>query len=354
MQPTTNGSVTYIKDGNLKTITLNSRNRKKVLDDIFETSYYGSYNQLTANIKENIDFVHFKNIKFVDYRKFICCSPCMRNNETICIFENCTLELKNTSSIYFKYGTFKLINVKLDNIDGIVTIQGKEFHLHETNNLNQSYGLILNSNNIYLSGNLKFSRFSLYSRKITIGDLKSDTKLTLKEHGDIYPEIDITTNELILNKSAIICNFGGYIGQSIISSKIIIDDSSEIKSNQPININGNEYTIEPTAKFITIKKDTLKQTVTSSIIKTYNKLINAKVEREKQKILNKKFKNLKEEIEENEHKLIELKQELELKIKEQEKIIDNLKQELENQNKEIGDKISKSLKKKSVKYFESK
>lgn len=347
MKNTANETVTYIKDGNLKTIILNSRNRKKVLREIFVTSYYGSYNQLTATIKDDIDYVHFENVNFIDYRKFICWNPYKKDNNTICIFENCTLELNNISPIYFKNGIFRLINTKLDNIEELITIEGKELYLQ--NIISPKYGLRLDSENIYLTNSFFLSRLHLDAKRIAI----DNSNIFLKE-GDSYPEIIILTDNINLHKSNITCNFGGYVTQTINFKEITIDELSSIKSNQPIYINNNKYIIEPAQDFITIKKDNIKEIIAGSIIKTYNNFINEKIERKKQQILKTKFKELKEEIKINEDNLILLKEEYELKIKTQEEIINNLKQKLENKNKEIGTKISKSLKKKPLKYFESK
>lgn len=348
MKSATSESVTYIKDGNLKTVMLNNRNKRKVLAEIFETSYYGSYNQLTASIKENIDFVRFKNVRFVDYRKFKCCRPSIKNNDTICIFDNCILELNNMSSIYFKYGTFRMLNTKLENVDGIVTIQGREFYLLENSNLNRLYGLVLNSDIVSLNGNLKISRFSIYSKSVIIGNGKNESRIDISNQKDYCSEINVITDKLILNNSTLNIDFKVDKNQIIHADKMFIDDRSKIVTNQLLCINGNEFEIKTSDFPIIINKDKLKQVEVISILKIYNNLINRKIDIQSSNLLRGKTNILEQKIKENE----DIRLELEQKIKEQEIILLKLREELVEQNKEMAVKISKSLKKKSIKYFD--
>ena len=88
-QNTNQPTITYIKNGIEKTIIINRFNQKKVLEQIYEKKYnLVGYYFIDYKIKDDIEFIHFKNFYFHEVTKIEI------PNDTLCILEDCVFQNK--------------------------------------------------------------------------------------------------------------------------------------------------------------------------------------------------------------------------------------------------------------------
>lgn len=134
-------TITYIKDNIETSVTLDFLNQGRILNELLTItteheyiSTYGisnlsSYQDTIFIIKDDVEFIHFKNFAFGSYIKGIKCSE-----DALCILENCRFIQNNaySNTLTFFGGTFELINPTFIKIDELVTIDETDLSISYT------------------------------------------------------------------------------------------------------------------------------------------------------------------------------------------------------------------------------
>ena len=102
-------TITYIKNGQEKTVEITLLNSSKIKKEIFNSNNWGR-----INLKKDIEYIHFQNIDFPSFinNKEFC--GIKNNYNTICVLENCDLKNKlnnEVNRIELIGGIFQLINI---------------------------------------------------------------------------------------------------------------------------------------------------------------------------------------------------------------------------------------------------
>lgn len=316
----TKSIINYIENGQEKTININFYNKTKTLKKIFE-NYNNElfYQNENLKIKDNIEYIHFKNIKLETN-----CIEC-KNSNTICILEDCTLKTinKNDDTLEIFDGYFEIINPNFINVSELYSDFVNDFNFTmtkentEEKSLLDELSLIITSyQNITLNGNFNLYEIVLSGNKINLG--KKDSITTIKNNTGIYIEAhhDLELNNCTIEKTSSINNI------EFEYQVLKMDDKSIIKSPNRILIN---YKTQPPLhqknKLYVLTLKDLKRENLISILKGYQNVLNKIIEKKKENILEGSFNSLKEEIKEQETKLKKLNQKLDKKTIKKEKLL---------------------------------
>ena len=323
-------TITYIKNGQEKTININFWNKSKILNEIFKNYNQYIFINKELEIKEDIEYVHFKNIK-IDASGIEC-----ENENTICILDECTIsttdEITNSFEIFDGY--FEFINPKFINTLELYSsyVTDLNFILNKQNLKEKSIEdlklSITDAQNISLEGNFNLTELILSGKTIKLG---TDTSLTnIIASSEIY----IRSSDNLEIKRCIIENNSEIYNTEIEYENIEIDNYSSIKSKKRIVKNLESYTKKDKEEYIILTVKELKRENLISILKGYKNILNTIIDTRKKKYIENEFVDLKQE------------------IKKEEDNLKNLRQQLNNQTKEKEKQIVKSLSKKRITYFD--
>lgn len=255
MNKKTKPTITYVKNNEEKTLTLNIWTELTKLSEIFLKNQSGMY-----VIREEIDLVHFKNWDFeLNYDHPTTTIECPKN--TVCILEHCNFlgEMqKGYHELRIKGGSFQLIHPNLDKIsklktcttDFSLTLANRDQAMSPTLKVSCEEGNIhirdckqiaqlgiFNVENVFLENEFELFDFSiLEADKLTIGTDEIPTIIKLEQFN-----APIATRELILNNCTIDTSHKLEIySPNITGSKYLI-------SSEQLSINQNQY-YEPTTQ----------------------------------------------------------------------------------------------------------
>jgi len=330
--------VTYIKKGIQKTIVLNKLNKWKVFLDIFEIEKPWNTDK-KYSIKKDIEWLQMKNIEFKNHEVINC-----RNNETVCIFENCKFIANDCYYLTFENGIYQLLNCRFGiKTEQIYSIDASDiefrFKDYQSSHLKNWLKLELNSKRIKITedkccdkivayasdkieidGIFNLTECALFGPKIDIGNKEKRTTIRSL---DFSKKLIISGKELNLDNCTIVQESEKGIE---ISAEKINGYDFKLKSKGNIKINGTVYKKKAENEWVVITwKDFYKMKSKAELISFL-------------KILKKKTT---QEIEE---KTSDYSKEYLQEIEEQKKYLEDLKtHQLERERK-----IIKSLTKKSI------
>lgn len=348
--------VTYIKSNNEEiTIKINYFNRRKLRKKLFEKS-----NKL-IEIKSDIRYIHFQNVdlsKLTKLKKSVTGIKC--NYKSICILENCNI--KELSERCFLLGdSFQVIGIESPKTLKVrpeyckeIIIDNRKINTTKRNldiatfndcesidiKDNQTIKEIdLNSDNVSLSGNFLLDTFSVRSDyNLKIGDKKEITRIAMTD--EKYPLILLETNNLELYNCLIINDSNK---PTYINYKNILINNCTIKTKGQIIINDvliHQIKKDKDGYRILTDKDLLRLELNKNLKQRLN-LINEQIESKSNKYSS-----------QNQNKKLISNIETQLKVIEYEqKILDELQEEFRNQECIRRKQITKTLKRKPVKYF---
>lgn len=346
--------ITYIKNGQEKTLKVTSRNSNKIKKEIFSFNDSG-----IVVLKKNIDFIHFQNINFP---LFINKEDVFRGIEskyhTICILENCELKNKLNNkviSIELTSGTFQLINIETNEFKtGINLNSYKEIIIDNTNLKSNNSNLLLDSFHSFqkldIKDNNTIKKMYLSGEEIVLSRKFLLNDLSLNSDGIIKLGTD-TTNTIINISSKGKSNIVIESNELELNNCNIINDNPD--SNIYINykkIIGNNFIIKSKGNIIINNKVVFKEKNKEGyVVVTIKDLLRLKLNN----ILSTKLNQIENRIVlDTEEKLLEnYNEKLESNIKYQEKLVEyninilkELREELVNWNKEQRSNLVKSLK----------
>lgn len=228
----------YIRDGKEFLVKFNFWNRKKILEDIFESmsSIY--------KINDNIEFIYFKNFDFNEIHSIDCFK------DTICILDNCyffTSEIWR--EIKFKNGIYHVINPKLVSGTKIYCDRCCDFlfqsDVFQKMNKIRCEGIVdkielkngvgfnqidLGANDIYLNGEYHLNACFFVGRNIKIGSLDKKSLIESCIRFSCYDFNEIVLSNCEIDSNSIYMNANNIYGNGFV-----------LKSSNSIHLNGNVY-----------------------------------------------------------------------------------------------------------------
>ena len=147
-------TITYIKNGQEKTVEINLLNSNKIKKEIFNLNEWGD-----LVLEKDIEYIHFQNIDFplfVNSKEEFC--GIKNNCNTICILENCDLKNKlnnEVGKIELTGGTFQLININTNEFKAEISICSYQETLIDNTNLTS------NNQNLSLDNFYSFQKIDI-------------------------------------------------------------------------------------------------------------------------------------------------------------------------------------------------
>lgn len=352
-------TITYIKNNEEKTITLNLFTIPKQLMELYLITF-DFYDGKIYKIKDDIQFIHFKNFSFQNISEIRCAY------DTICILEDCTFSKKSylRRSLYLDGGSFEVIDPILINIEGIDAktffpqqinviytkkIQNKDKKikissgstigyssettmLRDENNINKISVL---SDNIVLENNFQLGSLELEGKNVTIGNNDEQTTIINSSNfPHVYPKLGIEASESLQLINCVI-ESDYHNGIMIESPRIEVKNVTLKSQNANILINENEFKKQDNEELVVTDKDILRASLMNCLV--------SRKERLEQLIESKKNQILENSSFPEQKQLIDLR----IQIHQKEREIKQLQQQLQQKGKVI----VKSLAKKSGKYL---
>lgn len=355
-QPT----ITYIKNGVEKTVTINMFNKKRILKEIYEASHiYGRWDDwIHYKIKADIDFIHFKNFPFQQVRIIEC------PEDTICILENCVFQNQKSYELKIRGGNFEFINPTLKEIGEIssrlqdvkdlsiiITTKPNNQKQKVQLNVNSTIRTIsikdnqnLNNLNVYslkalINGNLKLDELNLAAYHIAIGNKEEKTSII----------VDQLRTSIIADKKMELKNCTIAANSKMFETFYIEADNLEVeqvalKARKKVVINNCIYHKKENDSELVITDKDLSRTNLISVLKGLRDQVHSQIEVQGQQYLKDSHQEEKKQIEIQKEKI----KETELMLQEQQLELINLEKNLETKQAENGKALVKSLSKKPI------
>ena len=299
--------ITYIKKGKEATKVITRWNDKRILKEIVEMSDYRFYEPTASHytIKDDIEFVYFKNINFVDV--FLIESP----KDAICIFEECMFGSRNIGyeSIKLSGGSFQIINPTLINMNefsaSYANIQDlsicamgngveklnigrcslnrcKILEVKDDNHIKKidafSEQLILTGNFSLISGDLAAENLRIEGKSL------DDKTIVVASRLWVYANKDLGLVNCMIDGSNNLDLF-------LLASNIQLSNVT-LKASERIVVNDYIYQKKADDFLVVVDDKKLAQTNLISLLKGYKGLLESQIEIKKEELLENSYFNL--------------------------------------------------------------